>query len=302
MKSELDILYPYDQSKPITQEDAFVFCENLAKTHYENFTVVSLFIPKIHRQHLYNLYAFCRYSDDIGDEVKDLNLSLQLFNLWRNELHQCYQGTPQHPVFIALQQTIQAHDLPIEPFQKLIKAFEMDQTITRFPNFEKLLYYCEHSANPVGRLFLNIFGYRNEERYQLSDHTCTALQLANFWQDVSVDYQKGRIYIPQEDMRNFGYSESELALGVYNDAFIKLMQFEVDRAWEFFQKGLKLIHHIDGRLKLDVECFSRGGMKILERIRHMKYNVLKDRPALTKWDKIQILYLAFFRQLLKTNG
>ena len=281
-----------------TTNQAFAFCENLARTHYENFTVGSILLPKETRPHIYNLYAYCRLSDDIGDEIGDPQKSLEIFGSWRKELLSCYDGSPTHPVFIALQQSIRKYNLPIEPFQKLIKAFEMDQTIHRYDTFEKLTNYCEHSANPVGRLFLNIFGYQDEERRKLSDYTCTALQLANFWQDIPIDYQKGRIYIPLEDMERFRYTESELSQKIYNDAFIQLMQHEINRADDFFQKGLPLAKSLTGKIRIDVECFSRGGMKILDKIRKINYNVLNHRPTISKWNKAWLLMKVALKQII----
>ncbi|MDP3981705.1 MAG: squalene synthase HpnC [Chlamydiota bacterium] len=290
-------MYSDTHAHPTSVEEAFAFCRKIALGHYENFTVGSILLPKEALPHIYNLYAYCRLSDDISDEMHDPKLSMDFFGIWRKELQSCYDGTPKHPVFVALQNTIRTYNLPIEPFNDLIYAFEMDQTVTRYPTFEKLLFYCKHSANPVGRLFLMIFGYRDEERQFLSDATCTALQLANFWQDIPIDFQKGRIYIPQEDMARFGYSETSLSNHEYNEAFVHLMEFQVSRAKELFRKGLPLSQSLSGRIRLDVDCFSRGGMKILELIKKIDYNVLRHRPVLTKWDKASIFMTSALRLL-----
>src|SRR5436189_3818266 len=168
--------------------EAQSYCERLARSHYENFSVATWFLPKHLRQHFFNIYAYCRISDDLGDEVGDPAQSLVLLDEWQAELDRCYAGTPRHPVFVALRETVRALDIPKQPFADLLIAFRQDQTTTRYPTFDDLLGYCRYSANPVGRLVLYICGYRDAERQQLSDHTCTALQLANCSQDVAADY------------------------------------------------------------------------------------------------------------------
>src|SRR5690348_360470 len=179
-------------------EEARAYCERLARSHYENFSVATWFLPKKLRPHFYSIYAYCRISDDLGDEVGDPQQSLALLDAWEEELNACYSGAPRHPVFVALRETIQQFGIPKHEFSDLLIAFRRDQTITRFPTFADVLDYCKYSANPVGHLVLYVGGYSDAERQQLADYTCTALQLANFWQDVSVDYSKGRIYLPLE--------------------------------------------------------------------------------------------------------
>src|SRR6266487_6437408 len=182
-------------------EDAYAYCERLARTHYENFSVATWFLPKRLRLHFYNVYAYCRISDDLGDETGDTTASLQLLDEWECELNACYKGEPRHPVFVALAGTVRECEIPKHEFSDLLTAFRQDQTTTRYQTFDDLLGYCRYSANPVGHLVLYLCGYRDEERQQLSDYTCTALQLANFWQDVTADFGKGRIYLPVEDLR-----------------------------------------------------------------------------------------------------
>jgi squalene synthase HpnC len=270
-------------SRAYTREEAFRHCERLARTHYENFTVGSLLLPRQARRHVYAIYGFCRTVDDLGDEARGDRVAL--LDNWEAELRQCYQGTPTHPVMVALQETVSTFDIPQEPFLKLIEANRMDQRQRRYPTFQDLLHYCDHSANPVGRLFLYLFGYRDEERQKLSDFTCTALQLANFWQDVARDYAKGRIYIPQEDMARFGYTEEALARGVCNDSYRRLMAFQVDRAEELFRQGLPLVRTLKGVVKLDVALFSLGGLEVLRAIRGQQYDVLSRRPHLSRGRK-----------------
>jgi squalene synthase HpnC len=285
MNERIHGLYPYRLTPALSETEAFEFCEKIARTHYENFTVGSFLIPRKILPHVFNVYAFCRLSDDLGDEIGDTELSIQLLTEWEEDLSRSSGGQPHHPVFIALKKTIQEFNLPLQPFRDLIKAFKLDQVVMRYESFEDLLYYCRHSANPVGRLFLMLFGFRDDERFELSDATCTALQLANFWQDVAVDLEKGRIYIPLEDLKKFGYSEEKLLQKEYNASFARLMKFEVDRAKDLFMRGLNLVKTIDGTLQLDIELFSRGGLEILKKIESIHYNVLSQRPALSKASK-----------------
>ncbi len=293
-------------------EAAQGYCRRLARSHYENFTVGSLLVPKDRLRHIYAIYAYCRTVDDLGDEAtlvprdslppekdtvsliaarlegSDDGFSderayrLALLDLWQSELEACYAGSPTHPVMVALGETIGAFNLPQEPFLKLIKANRMDQRTQRYPTYGDLLHYCDHSANPVGRLFLYLFGYRDEERQQMSDATCTALQLTNFWQDVARDYRKGRIYLPLEDMAEFGYSEEELARGVVTPEFRRLLAFEVERAMGLFRQGATLPSSLAGVARLDVALFTRGGVSVLEAIRKQRYDVLTSRPSLSR--------------------
>jgi squalene synthase HpnC len=275
-----------------TLAESNLYCEKLAKSHYENFSVATWFLPNHLKQHFYNVYSYCRISDDLGDEVGDAQQSLALLDQWEAELNACYAGTPRHPVFVALAQTIREFDIPQQTFADLLIAFRRDQTITRFPTFDDVLDYCQYSANPVGHLVLYLGGYRDAERQRLSDFTCTALQLANFWQDVNVDYEKNRIYIPLEDMQRFGVSESDIAERKATPQFLELMKFEVARAREWFQRGLPLIQKISPELALDIELFSRGGQEILNAIEKQNFNVLASRPAISKPRKLWLVIRA----------
>src|SRR5579863_9135508 len=234
--SALPIEYAIPAQAPALA-DAQEYCQRLARSHYENFSVASWFLPKRLQQDFFNVYAYCRISDDLGDEVGDPNASLELLDQWQAELEACYTGTPRHPVFVALSDTVHRFDIPKQTFADLLTAFRQDQTTTRYSTFDDLLGYCRYSANPVGRLVLYVCGYRDDERQALSGSTCTALQLANFWQDVSVDYAKGRIYLPLEDLRRFGVSEADIAAQRNTSAFCNLMRFEVERARDWFQRG-----------------------------------------------------------------
>lgn len=281
-----------------TLAEARAYCAQLARTHYENFSVVTWFLPRRLRQHFFNVYAYCRISDDLGDEVGDGAASLELLDQWQGELEACYEGTPKHPVFVALAETVRLFDIPKHEFSDLLTAFRQDQTVTRFPTFADLLDYCRFSANPVGHLVLYLCGCRDLERQQLADFTCTALQLANFWQDVSVDYLKGRIYLPAEDLKCFGVSEEDIAKKNNNAAFCAMMQFEVDRARDWFRQGLPLIEKVDGELAVDIELFSRGGQEILKAIERQGCAVLGNRPAISKRRKLLLVARAAIGKIL----
>lgn len=271
-----------------SREDAQAYTRWLATHHYENFHVVSYLLPKTLHQDFYNVYAFCRWADDIGDEIGDPAESLRLLAWWRRELEAMYRGEVVHPVFIALRETVERHNIPADPFDRLIRAFEQDQTVCRYQDFEELFGYCVNSANPVGHLVLYLGGYRDCERQMLSDFTCTALQLANFWQDVTVDLLKNRIYLPMGLLTRHGYSEEELRRLQVNASFKAAMREAVDVAEDLFRKGLPLIKQVDRRLALDLELFSRGGLKILDKIRSQDYNVLQSRPHISKAERVAI--------------
>jgi len=272
-----------------SQAEAHEYTRWLATHHYENFHVVSFLLPKELHQDFYNVYSYCRWADDLGDEIGDPAESLRLLSWWREELESMYRGHATHPVFVALKDTVARHDIPIEPFDRLVRAFEQDQTITRYQTFEDVFGYCVNSANPVGRLVLYLCGYRDAERQQLSDYTCTALQLANFWQDVTVDLLKDRIYLPLCLFEKYGYTEAELRKHQFNAAFRSVMVDAVDVAQGLFEKGLPLAKMLHRRLALDIDLFSRGGLKVLQKIRLQGYDVLKRRPSISKPERVGIL-------------
>jgi squalene synthase HpnC len=278
--------------------EARAYCERLAKSHYENFSVATWFLPKRLRQHFYNVYAYCRISDDLGDEVGDPQQSLELLDQWETELNACYAGSPRHPVFVALAETVKQFGIPRHEFSDLLIAFRHDQTVTRFETFDDILAYCRYSANPVGHLVLYLCGYSDAERQQLSDYTCTALQLANFWQDVFVDYGKGRIYLPLEDLRRFGVTGEDIAGRRATPQFVAMMKFEIGRAREWFARGLPLVKMVNRELAIDLELFSRGGQEILNAIERQGFDVLKARPAISKSRKLLLVLRAAMGKLL----
>jgi len=275
--------------------ESLAYTQWLATRHYENFHVVSFLLPKRLHQDFYNVYAFCRWADDLGDEIGDTAESLRLLAWWRGELRALYSGQTSHPVFVALQGTVERHQLPIEPFDDLITAFEQDQRVTRYHNFEELFDYCRCSANPVGRLVLGLCGYRDAARQQLSDATCTALQLANFWQDVTVDWAKDRVYLPLDVLARHGSSVEAIAERRFDDKFRAAMKEAVGVAREWFFKGLPLTDQVDRRLAIDLDLFSRGGMKVLDKIERLDYNVLAERPAISKVERVGLLLGAIRR-------
>jgi squalene synthase HpnC len=270
-------------------EEAQKYTRWLATHHYENFNVVSWLLPKALHQHFYNLYAYCRWADDLGDEVRDASRALELLAWWEHELDVCYEGKPSHPVFVALRETVFAKDIPKQPFADLLKAFRQDQTVKRYSNWDALLGYCVNSANPVGRLVLFLCGYRDEERQRLSDATCTALQLANFWQDVSRDLDIGRIYIPLDAAAAQGLSESDIVARRFDERYVRLMQDLIARTRLLFAKGQPLAKMVDGRLSVDIEMFSRGGLAVLDSIETMGYDTLHHRPAVSKVKQAALL-------------
>ena len=272
---------------PPSLTESYAYCADLARSHYENFTVISRFTPRQHRPALEAVYAFCRHTDDLGDEASGDRLAL--LNEWEAELSLAYSGEPAHPIMVALQDTIRRAQIPEELFRKLIEANRMDQGAGRFETYDDVLHYCDHSANPVGRMVLHVLGSATEENVPLSDATCTALQLANFWQDVARDYAIGRIYIPLEDMRAFGCTEEQIAQGVADKAFRDLMHFEVDRAQALFEEGLPLATRLSGRAKLAIALFSKGGMRVLGAIRKQDYDVLRERPVVTRSRKVWLI-------------
>jgi squalene synthase HpnC len=265
---------------PVSVEEAFAECRRFTRRHSENFSLASWLLPGRLRRHIYSLYAYCRGVDDIGDEAEGHRLAL--LDEWEQELRRCFEGTASSPTFVALGETVREFEMPIEPFLRLIEANRRDQRVTCYETFEDLLDYSTYSAIPVGHMVLYLFGYRDRERQRLADATCTGLQLANFWRDVSVDAGKGRVYVPLEDMERFGYSEEELLAGRCSDSFRRVMAFEVLRTRQFFADGLPLIGMVSPRLRYDLKLFTLGGLSVLRAIADADYDVLKRRPQVSR--------------------
>jgi squalene synthase HpnC len=285
-----------------TLAEARAWCKRLAQSHYENFHVATWFLPRALRPHFYAIYAYCRISDDLGDEVGDRSVALALLDLWGRELDACYEGRARHPVFVALNETIRACSIPKEPFADLLVAFRQDQTVTRYATMDDVLGYCRYSANPVGRLVLYACGEAGEEKFRLSDATCSALQLANFWQDVRVDFAKGRVYIPEDEMQRYGVTAETIASGVATPGFRALLRHEVAFARSLFEQGLPLIGMVNRDLALDLELFSRGGLEILRAIERQDCDVLSARPAISRRAKLGLALRALGGRALPFLG
>ncbi|MFQ5731962.1 MAG: squalene synthase HpnC [Planctomycetaceae bacterium] len=283
------------RGKSATSDEAAAYCRDLANSHYENFPIVTWLLPRSLHQHFYNVYAFCRWADDLGDEVGDCERSLQLLGWWREELRACYAGETRHPVFVALKETINRFEIPMEPLDDLISAFEQDQTVRDYGTFAQLHDYCRRSADPVGRIVLRLCRQYSGDNVPMSDSICTGLQLANFWQDVARDADIGRVYLPREDRQRFGYTDTDLKSRTTNDAFLKLMRFEVGRARQFLLDGLPLVDCMPGRLRIDIDLFARGGLLVLDRIAAVGYRVWETRPVLKRRHFFGLFLKSLFR-------
>jgi squalene synthase HpnC len=278
-----------DTRYAVSRDEAAAYCARLTREHYENFSVVTWLTPRPLRPAYECIYAFCRWSDDLGDEIGDRDRARELLAWWRGELRALYEGEVHHPVMIALAPTVEAFQIPIGTFEALISAFEQDQEVVEYETYPQLLDYCTRSANPVGHLVLYLGRSFEVENAALSDCTCTGLQLANFWQDVARDLAIGRIYLPREDRDRFGYLEADLRALRFTPEFTALMKFEVGRARELLLRGWPLVERMPRALAVDVDLFTRGGLAILDRIEGQGYDVLSRRPEVGKLAKVGLL-------------
>ena len=270
---------------PVTVAQAYEYCARLAQSHYENFTIASVLMPREMRPSMHAIYAYARMADDFADEEHDLGK----LDDWQHELDLCYAGTPRHPVFVALADTVKRYEIPRQPFDDLLVAFRSDADFHGFETLDEVLAnYTRYSANPVGRLVLYLFGYRDEERQRLSDLVCSGLQLANFWQDVAIDLEKGRVYFPRADLREFGVTPSDLEKRVATPEFLKLMRHEVEVARDMLKRGAELHRMVDRGLKRDILMFAGGGLAILRSIERVDYDVFNRRPKLNRLDYLKI--------------
>ncbi len=287
-----------------TLEEARAWCRELATTHYENFHVATFFLPKRVRPHFESVYAFCRVSDDLGDEVADTSTALRLLEAWDGMLDECYDAPERsrHPVFVALRETIVACDLPRGLFHDLLRAFIQDQIKTTYETWDEAVDYSRYSANPVGRLVLMICGYRDEERALLSDKICTGLQLANFWQDAVRDSEIPRRYIPAEYMERFGVAEGQIEGRVFTPEFGAMMRSLVDRTRDMLHEGAALPRMVDPELRVTLELFAKGGEAILDGIAAQGYDVLRGRPVVTRRKKVLLLLGALVGKLRIGRG
>jgi squalene synthase HpnC len=277
---------------------ARAYCAALTRSHYENFHVVTALTPAHLRPAFEAIYAFCRWSDDLGDEIGDPARSLELLAWWRGELAAMYGGRARHPVSVALAPVVTEFNIPARPFEALISAFEQDQAVLDYETYDQLLDYCARSANPVGHLVLHLGRSFTLENAALSDFTCTGLQLANFWQDVARDRLIGRTYLPREDRERFGVTAHDLATAPASLAFRSLLAFEVGRARALLHDGWPLVGRMPRDLAVDLDLFTRGGLAILDRIAAVDFDVLTARPKLGKAARLGLLTRALAGRFL----
>ena len=275
-------------------EEAFRYCARITRGHYENFPVGSILVPRASRPYIHAVYAFARAADDFADEMKDPPRQIALLDAWGEELEAAFAGEARHPVFVAVRETARRLEIPIQEFRDLLHAFRMDVTVKRYSTFDDVLGYCRYSANPVGRLVLTIHGHKDPELHRLSDSICTALQLANFWQDVQVGLQKDRIYIPRSDLEEFGVTEDDLRAHRVTNSFRRLLQFQIDRTRGIFSAGRPLGDRLTGRLALEIRATWHGGMTILRKVEEVGHDVFRSRPVVSLTDKARILLKAIF--------
>jgi squalene synthase HpnC len=273
----------------VSASDARTYCRRLAQSHYENFTVVNCLFPHHLHQHLCNLYAYCRWADDLADEPVAGYEPLVLLDWWERQLDALFAGEATHPVFIALAETVREFDLPREPLADLLIAFRRDQVPARYATFADLLTYCEKSANPVGRIVLRLGRSYDDQNARLSDAICTGLQLANFWQDVKRDYDRGRIYLPLAECQRVGWDEGRFAAGRCDPAFCGLLQALVERAEEALAAGQPLVGRVSPELRLPVRLFISGGRAVLAAIRQRGYDVWSRRPTVGRLTKLGLV-------------
>jgi len=283
-----------------TFEEARNLCLALTRAEGENFSVISWLAPRAMREPLAVVYAFCRTVDNLGDEdwavAGRTTDRIALLDEFEGELERTYAGAPRHPIFVALRPTIERFGLPRDPFARLIEANRMDQRTKRYATFADLLHYCEHSATPVGRLVLALYGRTDDEERALSDATCIGLQLANFWQDVKRDYAIDRVYLPQDEMAAYGVGDDDLAAASASEAVRRLIEFQVARTRDYFARGLPLLDRVSGHLRVDLALFSRGGLAILDKIERQGYDTLVRRPTVGKAEKVGILFSTLLRR------
>jgi squalene synthase HpnC len=295
--AELSRLGPDRSYAPVSLGVARAYCGRLTRAHYENFSVASLLLPRRLLRHFHSVYAYCRWADDLADETGGGGRALGLLRWWREELLRCYDSRPRHPVMVALRETIRRFHIPPRPFLELLFAFEQDQLQKHYQTLEQLLGYCRYSANPVGHLVLYLCESYDKERAALANAICTALQLANFWQDVARDYAIGRVYLPEAERRRFGYSEDDLRARRFTPAFADLLRYLVDRTRVMFHRGLPLVERMPADVQPDIELFVRGGLSILAKIEQRGYDVWQARPKLAGWEKAALLGGAVWRRL-----
>ncbi|HOV98726.1 MAG: squalene synthase HpnC [Bacteroidetes bacterium] len=279
----------------ISVDDAYQYCLILAKQHYENFPVASVLLPSRLRKPIAAIYAFARTADDYADEEdKPKKVRLAKLDEWEQNLIACYNGQAEHPIFIALSDTVSRFTIPLLLFQKLLHAFRTDVVKNRYNTWEELLEYCDNSANPIGRLLLHLFGYKDDDCQRSSDAICTALQLTNFWQDLSIDIARNRLYIPRLEIERFHCSEDSILQMEFTPAFRQLMEHIVEHTQNIFDEGKPLLHRVRYPLSLELKLTWLAGTEILALIREQKFNTFQKRPVIHKSTFVSILFRSFF--------
>lgn len=292
-----------DASAPIPLAEAERYCRRLAASHYENFSVISRLLPRSLRQPFCNVYAYCRWADDLADEVSSTDRSEALLDWWQSLLDGCFGrsvgantgadpsahgASLSHPVFVALGETIQRFDLPCQPFADLLTAFRRDQRVTHYQTVDELLDYCRDSACPVGRIVLRLGRCDDPRNVELSDWICSGLQWINFCQDVRRDFERGRVYLPKSQRERFGCTDEMLAGHVTNDAFRRLLAREVERAESMLRRGWPLVENASPLLRPQVELFVRGGLEVARAIRRIDFDVWRTRPVVSRWTQLRL--------------
>ncbi len=271
-------------------EESFRACEEITFRHYENFPVASIFIPREKRKYVAAIYAFARTADDFADEEGYIaSTRMDKLTELERKLHDSANRSVGDPLFIALSDTIRRFDLPVECFENLLRAFRMDIEKKRYGNWPELLQYCSCSANAIGRLMLRLFGYGGDEYLRASDSICTALQLTNFWQDLSIDAKINRIYIPLEDLENFDCTEEDILKGRAHDNFRRLMAHEIGKTAALYEEGKMLTKLIGRELQFQLKLTRLSGIRILEKIRRSNYELFQQRPTISFWDKVSLV-------------
>lgn len=268
---------------------------NLSKTHYENFPVASILMPRRLREPVALIYAFARQADDFADEGDlDADTRIALLNGYRQQLDNIAAQRPcQDAFFDTLAASLRQHQLPLAPLYDLLDAFTQDVTKNRYADFDELLQYCQRSANPVGSLMLHLYGAATPQNIAYSDNICSALQIINFLQDVAIDYQKNRIYLPVDELRQFGISEADISNGNISAAWQQMMQFQIQRAQALLASGKPLGRVLQGRIGLEMRLIIAGGETILAKLHQIHGDVFNHRPILRPWDWINMLFNAF---------
>jgi squalene synthase HpnC len=268
-----------------TRGDAFAYCEELARRSAEAFPIASRFVPASLRPYLWAIYAFARTADDFADEPQYAGRRRQALDFWESQLEKCFHGEAEHPVFIALQHAIDERNLPVQPFRDLLTGFSMDLSVGRYATWQTLDCYLQHAAQPLGRLMLYVFDYREPTLHRYSDELCTALQLTNFLRDVGVDLANDRVYLPEEDLRHFGLSAEALFARVATPAFVDLMRYEVAKVRAIYERGRPLLEKVGPELGFELSMIFCAGNSILDKIESSNYDVFARRPQLNAGDK-----------------